>query len=356
MKRQNRKFEKFDAFELFSAYTSKYSINIQDEASLNTFLKEIKKSIEGSQKTPITIHGKRIEMLFAYVADALGSVKLVKQEDAGNLFTANLDIEMPDYRIILNNNEQILVEVKSFNSKDPHKKFELQKKYFNKLKNYADLMNLKLYISVYFRLFNHWVLLPIEAFSDENEKYTIDFIQAIARSEMSKIGDCMLATTPDIEIRILTDEENAHQLPNDNSNKILFLPKKTEILCNGKILKTDLEIQLAIYFMRYSSWNENINELIIENNKVYGVRFVYSEEKLDGQLFAHLGWRSSMISEFFKTLTIKDDKVIATESFLNPSEFSIQIPEDYTEKYNDLPLWIFVPLPNYETMKKVNTL
>ncbi|MDC4819128.1 hypothetical protein NQ849_17755, partial [Acinetobacter baumannii] len=76
MKRQNRKFEKFDAFELFSAYTSKYSINIQDEASLNTFLKEIRKSIEGSQKTPITIHGKRIEMLFAYVAGALGSVKL----------------------------------------------------------------------------------------------------------------------------------------------------------------------------------------------------------------------------------------------------------------------------------------
>ncbi|MNY93249.1 hypothetical protein D3C78_96580 [compost metagenome] len=356
MKRQNRKFEKFDAFELFSAYTSKYSINIQDEESLKTFLKEIRKSIEGSQKTPITIHGKRIEMLFAYVAGALGTVKLVKQEDAGNLFTANLDVEMPDYRIILNNNEQILVEVKSFNSKDPHKKFELQKKYFRKLKNYSDLMNITLYIAVYFRLFNHWVLLPIQAFNEESDKYTIDFIQAMARSEMSKIGDCMLATTPDIEIRILTDEENAHQLPTDKRNKVNFLPKKTEIYCNRKKLNTELESQLAIYFMRYSSWEEKIHELIIENNKVYGVRFVYSGETHDGQLYAHLGYRSSMISEFFKTLTIKDDKVIATESFLNPSEFSIQIPDDYEEKYNDLPLWIFIPLPNYEKLKRVEIL
>ncbi|ENW81273.1 hypothetical protein F909_02564 [Acinetobacter sp. ANC 3929] len=353
MKRQNRKFEKFDAFELFSAYTSKYSINIQDKDSLKIFLKEIRKSIEGSQKTPITIHGKRIEMLFAYVAGALGSVKLVKQEDAGNLFTANSEIEMPDYRIILNDNEQILVEVKSFNNQDLHKKFELQKKYFNKLKNYADVMNVKLYISVYFRLFNHWVLLPIEAFNDEDTKYTIDFTQAMARSEMYKIGDCMLATTPDIEIRILTDEENAHQLPSDNSNKVLFLPKKTEIFCNGKMLNTELESQLAFYFMRYSSWRESVHDLIIKNNKVYGVRFVYTSEKHDGQLFANLGWRSSMISEFFKTLTIKDDKVIATESFLNPSEFSVQIPDDYAENYNDLPLWIFIQEPNYEPLKKV---
>jgi hypothetical protein len=356
MKRQNRQFEKFDTFELFSAFTSKYSINIQDETSLNTFLKEIKKSLERSQKTDITIHGKRIEMLFAYVVGALGSAKLVKQEDAGNLFTAITDIEMPDYRIILNNDEQILVEVKNFNSNDPHKKFIIKKEYYNKLKKYSDIIGIPIYISVYFRLFNYWVLLPIEAFNDENDKYTIDFINAIARSEMSKIGDCMLATTPDIEIRILTDEENAHQLPNDKSKRIKFLPKKTEIYCNQKKLNTELENQLAIYFMRYSSWEEKLHELIVENNKVYGVRFVYSGEKHDGQLFAHLGTRSSMISEFFKTLTIKDDNVIATESFLNPSEFSIQIPDDYDEKFNDLPLWRFISLPNYEKLKRVEIL
>ena len=341
MKRQNRQFEKFDTFELFSAFTSKYSINIQDETSLNTFLKEIKKSLERSQKTDITIHGKRIEMLFAYVVGALGSAKLVKQEDAGNLFTATTEIEMPDYRIVLKNDEQILVEVKNFGSNDPHKKFVIKKEYYKKLENYSNIMGVPLYFSVYFRLFNHWVLLPIRAFDEEEDQYAIDFLQSISRSEMSKIGDCILATTPDLELRLLTDEDSAQEISNDKAGKVIFTPKVSRIYCNNKLLATKLENELASYLMKYSTWKETKQELIIEKGKLYSVRFIYSAEKNEGELFANLGWRSSMISEVFKTLTIKDDKVIATESFLNPSEFSIQIPEDYEEKFNDLPLWIF---------------
>lgn len=356
MKRQNRQFEKFDTFELFSAFTSKYSINIQDEASLDIFLKEIKKSLQRSQKIDITIHGKRIEMLFAYVVGALGSVKLVKQEDAGNLFTATTKIEMPDYRIILEDDKQILVEVKNFSSNDPHKKFVVKKEYYKKLENYSNIMGLPLYISVYFRLFNHWVLLPIEAFDDDEDQYTIDFIQAMSRSEMSKVGDCMLATTPDLEFRLLTDEDNAQTISNEKAGKVIFIPKTSKIYCKNKLLETEFENELASYFIKYSSWKEIKHELIIEKNKLYGIRLVFSAEKSNGERFACLGWRSSMISEAFKTLTIKDDKVIATESFLNPSEFSIQIPDDYQENFTDLPLWIFFTLPNYEKIERIEVL
>lgn len=61
-----------------------------------------------------------------------------------------------------------------------------------------------------------------------------------------------------------------------------------------------------------------------------------------------------MICNVFRETTVKDDDVIATESFLNPSAFVVKIDDDHNKKYKKLPLWMFKIEPNYnaEIIKK----
>jgi hypothetical protein len=46
-------------------------------------------------------------------------VKLLKQEDAGAIYANRKDLKVPDYRAILADDSQLLVEVKNFRSTQP---------------------------------------------------------------------------------------------------------------------------------------------------------------------------------------------------------------------------------------------
>ena len=346
MKRQKRNFEKFDAFELYSMFTSKYNLEINNPSSVDSFLDNVKSNVLSSKDNSIVIHGKRIETLFAIVAGALGKVKIIKQEDGGKIYSQK-DVNIPDYRIFLEDGNQILVEVKNFSSDDLYSEYSVNSSYYEGLREYSTTCNVNLYFAIYFRLFNHWCLVPIEAFSQANKKYKIDYLTAMARSEMNLIGDMMLHTTPDLELKLLADPDEAEFLT-DYTKEVEFIPRVAEFYCNNNKIDTSYEQELAYYFMRFSDWPEKEFNQIIEDNKLLGLHFIYSYPLENDQPFAPLGWLSSMICNVFREITVKDEDVIATESFLNPSAFVVHIDNDYNKKYKNLPLWIFNIKPNYD--------
>lgn len=348
MKRQNRNFEKFDVFELYSMFTSKYNLEINSPSSVDSFLENVKSNVLSSKDNSIVIHGKRIETLFAIVAGALGKVKIIKQEDGGKIYSQK-DIKIPDYRIFLEDGNQILVEVKNFSSDDLYEEYSVTSSYYECLKEYSDTCNLSLYFAIYFRYFNHWCLVPIDAFSKDNRKYKIDYLTAMARSEMNLIGDILLHTTPNLELKLLADLDEA-KLLTDQTKEVEFIPRTAEFYCNDNKIDTPYEQKLAFYFMRFSDWPEKEFKKIIMDNKLLGLHFIYSSPLENNQPFAPLGWLSSMICNVFREITVKDDDVVATESFLNPSAFVVNIDDDHNEKYKKLPLWIFKLEPNYDAL------
>lgn len=71
MKRIARDPEKFEVIDLFDAISQKRDLKLGDEESERIFLESIKTSL-GRYKTPILLHGRRVEAMFGHVAAALG--------------------------------------------------------------------------------------------------------------------------------------------------------------------------------------------------------------------------------------------------------------------------------------------
>lgn len=341
MKRIPRDAEKFDLMDLFSGIASKNSYKINDKSSQDDFIKWIQTTLSINQKSPITIHGKRVENLFAYVVGALGQVTLLKKEDVGPVFYTGKTIQPPDYQLVLKDGRQFFVEVKNFhNSKRP---FIIKHDYYKQLKEYSDLFNLKLLFAIYFSEWKQWTLLPIEAFKKNKDKFVIDFSSAMAKSEMLLIGDYMIGVTPDFELHIFADEEELKEINEDG--RVRFKIKNIKIFCNEKEIQNGLEKEIAFYLMRFGEWVAKA-EVIFNQSNFLGVKFVYTPRNHTAENFSFIGTLSTMVTNIFKEQTEIDGEIVAIDTTVGPDQFRVFIPDDYVGQ--QLPLWRFRVNPNHE--------
>lgn len=338
MKKLKRDAEKFDVLELFAEMATEHGYDLNDPIAQEDFVTRVRASIEKSKKSNIAIFGKRIESLFAYVAGALGKVVLLKQEDSGDIYFSGEEILAPDYRLTFHDNVQLLVEVKNCHHKNPTNKYSIKKNYYLKLKKYADLNGLDLKFSVYFSSWNLWTLLSIESFEENKNSYTIDLLRAMACSEMALLGDCMVGTSPDLELHLLANPEEATEI--DNSGQALFITREVKIYCAGNEVTDEEEKKIAFYLIQFGTWIEKETEAIVTDNKLFGMKFVYSPESKEEPNFATIGHLSTMVTNGFRNHTVKNGDVVALKLGLDPSAFKVLIPQDY--KGQNLPLWRFV--------------
>lgn len=342
MKRLTKDAEKFDVMDLFTSMASEYGYKLDDSASQGDFIERIQNSFEKRRNNDITVYGKRAESLFAYVVGALGKSVLLKQEDSGALYSTDDELIRPDYRLILKNGKQILVEVKNFHNRDPSAQFTIKRHYFKKLKSYSDICGNDLMFAIYFSAWNHWALVAIDAFDENDNSYGIDFTAAMAKSEMSILGDQMIGTAPDLELHLLANEDEASTL--DEKGQALFTTRKIKIFCAGNEIQDSLEQKIAFYLMRFGDWIGKDVEALFSNGKLLGMKFVFTPEDENEENFSFIGRLSSMVTNMFKEHTVKDGKVIAVSIPQEPEKFKVFIPDDYKGK--DLPLWRFTMQAN----------
>ena len=339
MKKLKRDAEKFDVLELFSDMAAELGYKLDDPIAQEDFVKRVKRSIESSKKSNISIFGKRVESLFAYVAGALGKVVLLKQEDSGDIYFSGDEIIAPDYRLTFDNGEQLLVEVKNCHHRSATKKFTVKKKYYNKLRQYSDLNGLELRFAVYFSSWNYWTLLDIGCFEEGKDSYSIDSMKAMACSEMARLGDCMVGTAPDLELCFLCDPSDI-----DEDGQAIVVIRDVKIYCAGNEIIADAEKKIAFYLIKFGTWLESATEAVVRDSKLVGLKLVYSPEEQEEPNFAFIGHLSMMVSNGFRNHTVKNGDVVAVKLGLDPSVFKVLIPQDY-EGIN-LPLWRFVIKPN----------
>ena len=113
MKRIKRNPEKFEVIDLFTALGREHGYKLSVKEDVEDFIDRIGSSLKASQENPNLLHGKRVESLFAHVAGALGNCRLIKQEDSGEAFTTENNIQAPDYKVVLNDGSQYFIEVKN---------------------------------------------------------------------------------------------------------------------------------------------------------------------------------------------------------------------------------------------------
>lgn len=104
--RVKRNLTKLDILGLLDAVGHSFNYHIGSDESNAQFLNLIGASLDDI-KSPTVLYGQRTEAMFAYMAASLGKTKLVKQEDNGTVFCNDLQIRIPDYRLVLQNDTQI---------------------------------------------------------------------------------------------------------------------------------------------------------------------------------------------------------------------------------------------------------
>lgn len=344
MKRIARDPEKFEPLDLFTALGLTKGYKLGDAESIEEFSQVVRESLESSHQSGRLLHGKRVEAMFAHVAGALGVCKIVKSEDAGDVFTDEDRLRIPDYRITLTDRTQFLVEVKNCHIDSFEKFFVVRPRYLNELERYAALNSVPLKIAVYFSSLNQWCLLSKEAFQERGGVLRTTFANAMAKSEMHILGDCTLATLPDLRLELMADPGEAQLIDGDGSACITF--RSSKIFCAGNEVRDSFEQHVAFQLMRLGQWGDE-SEAIVEHGKLLGVVITARpRESHDGQPFSVIGRFSSLVSAAYSELTVVDHQPIALDAPVNPEALSLKLPRDY--KGVDLPIWRFIMEPNWE--------
>ncbi len=334
MKRMKRNLKQFEIIDLFTAMARDEGFRLDDTNAIDNLIDTLKSNFQKSKSNPIQLYGKHTESLFAYVAGSLENIILLKQEDSGEIYCSNDEIKIPDFRLILKDETQILVEVKNCHSKV----FSIKKNEITKLQKYAELNKVELKLAIYFSLYNKWFLLSLDSLNENNNSFIIDFKNDMGKSEMNLLGDRMLATTPNLELILELDN-------NKKNNTDGYDITKIRVLCSGSELENKFEKNLAIDFIRYGEWEIFIKHLTNLESQLIGVHFIARPKNfIDGQHFQIIGMKSSIISNKYKDITCKDGKIISISPQNNPSEFSVFIPKDYNS--SKFPIWSFILQPN----------
>ena len=344
MKRLPRNPEKFEVLSLFTSVALKHGYRLGHADDVERFLRSMGDSLKSSHANDNMLHGKRVEALFAHVAGAMGKCHMVKVEDSGEIFVAGIPVQAPDYRLILDDRTQLLVEVKNCHGEAIGKPFVLKREYFDKLERYAELNSVPLKIAVFFSSWNRWCLLSRRAFREEHGYLVTTFPNAMAKSEMADIGDATLATLPELRLELMADPNEAKRIGDDGRAIVTF--RSSRLFCGGAEIKDALDNRIAFHMMRHGDWSDS-SEAIVENGKLLGVVLTARpKDPPEEQAFAMIGNLSSMISAAYAEYTVAGRRPVALDAPVDPEMFTLYIPVDH--KSEALPLWRFTMQPNWD--------
>ena len=109
--------------------------------------------------------------MFEAMLISLGEYSLLKPEDVGRIYPDD-HFCVPDYRVVLKDGTQWLIEVKNVNIDDPALKQQerklMNRAYREKLEAYAAATGGELKLAVYWARWGIWTLISPERLIDEN--------------------------------------------------------------------------------------------------------------------------------------------------------------------------------------------
>lgn len=344
MKRISRDPQKFDLMRIIDDYARSHGVDIRDQVNQEGLLNELATQIETNRRNDILIHGLRIQSMFAYVAAALGVCRAIKEEDAGELYSAEPDIRAPDFRIITLEPRKLLVEVKNCHTLHQQRDYRFTRAYLDSLKRYASVFGTELFIAIYWSQIKLWTLLSASDFELRNEEYALTLPEAMKRNSMNILGDCKIGTIPSLTLKFLSDQTKPRAV--DASGRADFTIGQVELYCGDQVIGDPLEKKIAWFLMNYGDWPGHQLPAEVVDGEVTSIGFRVQPETRSnpGERFELIGFLSQMVSRQFNNITAPDGPVKLLSPKREPDTFGVVIPPDYRGK--TLPLWRFILRPS----------
>jgi hypothetical protein len=338
MRRLRRDPGTFDLLHTIAAWTRHRGQGLRDPATAADAFQDLKSQFVKRQSDDKLFHGQRTEILFAYVTAALGGCCLIKSEDAGEVYSADDDLRVPDYRLITTNGRQLLVEVKNFHAADPQRPFQIRTADLRGLEKYATALGCELFLAIYWSRWKQWTLITPGVLHASGEARTISMIQAIPRSQMSILGDRLLGTVPSLALRLVSSSEDDQAI--GKNGECQFTTRAVELYCGDQRIEDPLEQRIAWFLMMNGNWEVSARPTEMDGARVAAITYVVEppERANPDQEFEFIGRLSDMVSRQFDAATVTDGEVVNISPVAEPEAFGVAIPTDY--KGSVLRLWL----------------
>ncbi|REK87896.1 hypothetical protein DY245_24260 [Streptomyces inhibens] len=288
------------------------------------------------------LQGRQTQYAFEAVVVALGSVRLIKTEDSG-LFSfddAGGELQPPDFRIVLSDGAQPLVEVKNVAPTGTGLEAKVRAKDMASAQAYAQATGGRLLYALFWSRMGIWTLVDPSAFNHVGSQQRLSFVAAFKANEMHLLGDRMLASEPPLTFSLITDrdkEQVVEGLGDGEETRELTIGG-VEFLSAGRVITDPDEQKLAWFLIMHGDWPQTEESQFDAQGRLVSLDYVSAPEPPDEdaarqiaeQAFAILCTLSKLYTlRLLEATTTKQGDIRALREEPEPALLAQLVPDDY---------------------------
>ena len=334
----------FDILAELARFGLDRRISLNDPKAIPEFSTFVENVLSGALSQPNLLYGRRTEAMFESMLLSLGGYSLLKAEDNGNVHP-NEEYLAPDFRVVLPDGTQWLIEVKNAYIEDPLRQERqfMTSSYRDKLERYASATGGELKLAVYWARWGNWTVVSPERFVDAAGNVAVDMQTGMMENELAYLGDQMIGTRPPLRLRLEADPSTTGPVATDGTVK--FTISRVRVYCGEEELLDHLEKEIAWTFMRYGRWRMDGPLADLGEDRLLAVEFRWDPEQNTNQGFEMIGTLSEMFCRYYSEQTMSDQEVVQLLAQPRPGWFAPLVASDYDKKA--LPLWQFKIYPKH---------
>ncbi len=340
----------FDLLASLASFAQAQGIALTDPELIPAFTADAGMQLTAALDDDALLHGTRTERLFEATVLSLGRFRLFKTEDNGRVHSAAA-MRAPDFRAVLEDGDQWLIEVKNVRCTDPSaQRTGMSAAYLRSLRSYADAMGVPLRLAFYWSVWNIWTVIAPEPFMRKDGSLRVRMQDAVVVNEFARLGEVTIMTVPPLRIVLGAALDRPRGLEGDIAN---FIVGSAEIFADGKRLVDARDRKLAEVLLFYGEWTLAGPFALMEEGEIAGVEYVAEPEEATGDSWQGIGWASRIFSRYFAAQTIEGDRLIQLNGRSAPDWFAPLDGWDFVN--SDLRLLLGRIEPNFELIRGVKT-
>ena len=336
--------QQFDLLAELAKFGFEQSISLNDPQAIPKFATFVGESLGNALSNSALLHGHRVEAMFEALLVSLGQYALLKGEDNGRVYPSDR-YTAPDFRVVLPDGNQWLIEVKNARIKEPFKQERrfMKKAYRQKLENYAAATGGDLKLAVYWSSWELWTLVSPDHFVDENGNVTIDMRSALFHNELGSLGDRFIGTKPPLKFRLEAARDTKNPVNPDGT--VMFTPGRVALYSGQDELTDHFERKIAWAFMLYGDWTVTEPIPIVDDNMLTAVEFQWFPDEDDNAASPMVGTFSRIFSRYYSQNTMENENIAQLHASPQTDWFAPLLAGGY--QGSALPLWLLKSQPNH---------
>lgn len=335
----------FDILDHLGRFGAERSLSLRGPDAPGAFTTHVSQSVDRALADRALMHGQRAEAMLEALVVSLGEYRLLAREDGGRVFPTGQYIA-PDFRIVLGDGRQWLIEVKNVYVEEPfgQSRTLFTRNYHAKLDAYARATGAELKLAVFWARWSLWTCVSPDRLVDANGSLTLDMMTAMKVNELAELGDMSIGTRSPLTLRLVMGPDRTSPIGEDGMVNAVI--GGTAILSEDREVLDAVEREIAFTLMQHGQWVEQEPVPIIEGERLVAMEFTWAPEEASHQGFGFIGSLSRIFARYYAAHTLDEREVVQLRAPLRPGWFAPLTAPGYASEA--LPLWRFSLKPNYE--------